>query len=109
MLDVFKKGFLTGLGLIVVTADELEKKVNQMVEKGKLSAEEGEKIVRELIQKSEDQQKEVQDWLMESIKTGRENLDLAGKDELQNLEARISSLEDRVATLESLKMQEDKK
>jgi len=109
MLETFKKGILTGLGLIVVTAEELEKKVNQLVDKGKLSAEEGESIVREFMQKSEDQQKDFQDWILNSIKSGRERLDLAGKEELHDLEARISSLEDRVSTLESLQMKESKK
>ena len=109
MLDVFKKGILTGLGLVVVTAEELEKKVNQMVEKGKISAEEGENLVREFIQKSENQQSEVQEWLLNTVKTGRERLELAGREEVQDLEARVSSLEDRVSALESLKMQAEKK
>ncbi len=109
MLETFKKGILTGLGLIVVTAEELEKKVNQLVEKGKLSTEEGESIVREFMQKSEDQQKDFQDWILNTIKSGRERLDLAGKEELHDQEARISSLEDRVSTLESLQMKESKK
>ncbi len=109
MIDLFKKSLFTGLGLIVVTAEEVEKRINSLVEKGKLSAEEGEEIIREFIQKGEDQQTEFQERLSSSIKSAMDSLDIAGKEHLENLEARVSSLEDRIATLESLRMEEEKK
>lgn len=108
MIDIFKKGLFTGLGLIVVTAEEVEKKISSLVEKGKLSAEEGENIIKEFVQKSEDQQTQVHDWISKTIKSTMESLDVAGKDQLDNLQARVSSLEDRVATLETLRMEEKK-
>jgi len=109
MIDLFKKGFFTGMGLIIITAEEVEKRVNSLVEKGKLSAEEGENLIREFIKKSEDQQVETHEWISKSIKSAMESLDIAGKEQVENLEARISSLEDRVSTLESLQMGEEKK
>ena len=108
MIDLLKKGLFTGLGLIVVTAEEVEKKISNLVEMGKLSAEEGENIIREFVQKSEDQQVQVQDWISKTIKSTMESLDVAGKDQLDNLEARISSLEDRISTLETLHLAEKK-
>jgi polyhydroxyalkanoate synthesis regulator phasin len=109
MIDLFKKGLLTGLGLVIITAEEIEKRINSLVEKGKLSAEEGENIVRELVQKSEDQQIEVHEWISKSIKSAMDSLDIADREQVENLEARISSLEDRVSTLESLQLEEEKK
>ncbi len=109
MLDLFRKGILTGLGVVVVTAEEMEKRVNQLVERGKLSAEEGESLVRDFVQKSEDQQNVFQNWFLDTIRSSKESLDLASKQEMQDLEARISSLEDRVSTLEGLHLQQSKK
>ncbi len=109
MIDLFKKGLFTGLGLIIVTAEEVEKKINSLVEKGKLSAEEGENIIKEFVQKSEDQQHEFQERISKSVKSAMASLDIAGREQLENLEARVASLEDRVSTLESLRLEEDKK
>jgi polyhydroxyalkanoate synthesis regulator phasin len=109
MMDLFKKGVFTGLGLIILTAEEVEKKINTLVEKGKLTAEEGEEFIKEFIQKGEDQQKDFQDRVAKKLKSAMESLDIADKDKVENLEARISSLEDRVSTLESLRLDEDRK
>ena len=109
MIDLFKKGLFTGLGLIIVTADEVEKRINAMVEKGRLSAEEGENIIKEFVQKSEDQQNEIQERISKSLKSALESLDIADKEYVENLEARVSSLEDRISTLEGLRLEEDKK
>ena len=109
MMDLFKKGLFTGLGLIILTAEEVEKKINNLVEKGKLTAEEGEEFIKEFIQKGEDQQKDFQDRVARGLKSAMESLDIADKDKVENLEARISSLEDRVSTLESLRLDEDRK
>ncbi len=109
MFDLFKKGFFTGLGLVVITAEEVEKRINKLVETGKLSADEGEKIINEFVQKSEDQQAVIQERINNSIKSTLESLNIAGKEHLENLEARVSSLEDRISTLESLRLEEEKK
>lgn len=108
MIDLFKKGFFTGLGLVVITAEEVEKRINSLVEKGRLSAEEGENIVKEFIQKSEDQQDMVQQWISKSIKSTMESFDIAGKEQLENVEARVASLEDRISVLETLRMEKEK-
>ena len=109
MIEFFKKGIFTGLGLVVMTAEEVEKKINALVDKGKLSAEEGESIIKEFVRKSEDQQTKMQEWLAGNIKSTLESLDIAGREQLENLEARVSSLEDRISTLESLRMEDEKK
>ncbi|MFP4084763.1 MAG: phasin family protein [Desulfonatronovibrio sp.] len=108
MIDLFKKGFFTGLGLVVITAEEVEKRINSLVEKGRLSAEEGENIVKEFIQKSEDQQDMVQQWISRNIKSTLESFDIAGKEDLENMEARVASLEDRISVLETLRMEKEK-
>ncbi len=108
-MELFKKGFFTGLGLVVITAEEIEKKVNSLVEKGKLTTEEGENLVQDLINKTEKQQHEFQEWFSGSIRKTMDSLDIAGRTQVEDLEARVSSLEDRVSTLESLKMDEGKK
>lgn len=109
MIDLFKKGFFTGLGLVIITAEEVEKKIQNLVEKGKLSAEEGENIINDFLHKSENQQSQAQEWIARNIRSTMESLDIARKEDLENMEARVSSLEDRISTLESLRIEEGKK
>lgn len=109
MIDLFKKGLFTGLGLVIVTAEEIEKKIHTLVDKGKLSAEEGENIIKEFLQKSEAQQNQVQEWVNKSLNSAMESFDIARKENVEDLEARVSSLEDRVSALETLRLEDDKK
>lgn len=109
MMELFKKGLFTGLGIMVITTEEIEKKINSLVEKGRLTAEEGENLIKELIHRSEQRKTEFQERITASVKSAVASLDIADKTELDNLQARVSSLEDRVSTLETLEMEEKKK
>lgn len=106
VLDFIRKGIYAGLGVMVVTGEEIRRAVNRFVEAGKLSAEDREELLRDLADKGEKQQQEFQDWISETVRGAMDRLDVAGRRQVEELTARVKSLEDRVALLEDLQLRE---
>jgi polyhydroxyalkanoate synthesis regulator phasin len=106
VLDFIRKGIYAGLGVLVVTGEEIRTTVDRLVAAGKLSAEDSEALIRDLTAKGEKQQQEFQNWLSETIRGALDRLNLPGRQQVEDLTARVSNLEDRVALLEDLRRRE---
>jgi polyhydroxyalkanoate synthesis regulator phasin len=99
MIDLIRKTVLAGVGAAVLTKEKIEESLNDLVEKGRISADEAkataEKIAedgkREFDAVSKDMQKGVSD-LLEQIGVGQ-------KDRLAGLEKRLLALEIEVQNL----------
>ncbi|RKX36244.1 MAG: hypothetical protein DRP71_00850 [Verrucomicrobia bacterium] len=99
MIDLIRKTILAGVGAAVLTKEKVEESLNDLVEKGRISADEAkataEKIAeegkREFETVSKDMQKGVSD-LLEQIGVGQ-------KDRLASLEKRLLALEIEVQNL----------
>ncbi|MDA8163556.1 MAG: phasin family protein [Desulfobacteraceae bacterium] len=106
VLDLIRKGIYAGLGLIVVTGEEIRRTVDRFVEAGKLSAEDSEELFRDLTARGEKQQQEIQDWIAETVRSAMDRLDLPSRKQVEELAARVKGLEDRVDLLEDLRLRE---
>lgn len=106
--DIIRKSLYAGLGVVVVTGEEIRKTVDRFVESGKMTAEDSEALVKELSDKGEKQQKEFQQWLADIARTTVDRLEIADKQEVEELSAKVKSLEDRVTLLEDLRHKEEK-
>ena len=62
-----KKYFYSGVGLAVHTADVVQKSVNELVKKGKVSEAEGKKLVGEAIKKAEARRPEIEAKYNEAV------------------------------------------
>jgi polyhydroxyalkanoate synthesis regulator phasin len=93
MKDLIKKGLALGLGFAVVSKEQIEKVIDELVEKGELSASESKDFVSELIQKGEEQQKEINTKLQSQVQRILEELNLPTKSDIERLEKRIAQLE----------------
>lgn len=99
MIDLIRKTILAGVGAAVLTKEKVEESLNDLVEKGRISADEAkataEKIAeegkREFETVSKDMQKGVSD-LLEQIGVGQ-------KDRLASVEKRLLALEIEVQNL----------
>ncbi|HHY28792.1 MAG TPA: polyhydroxyalkanoate synthesis regulator [Desulfitobacterium dehalogenans] len=95
MQDMIKKGLSLGLGLAVVSKEQIEKVVDELVKKGELSAGESKEWMNELIQKGEDQQDEIYTKLKEQVQKILAELNLPSKADMERLENRIAQLENQ--------------
>lgn len=100
MIDVIKKSLLAGIGATVVTAEMLEKSLNEWVEKGKISTDEAKELAEQILEDSRKEyqqaRQQVEGWFEENI----EKAGLVRKSRLESMEKRLNELE---AELQKLK------
>lgn len=101
MIDLFKKTVLAGIGATVVTAEFIEKRLSEFVEKGKITrqeaAEMASKIAEEGKKEFEQARAELGDTLDEWMKKAR----LARQSDVEALAARVAALEQKAHQHES--------
>lgn len=92
MEDLFKKVLLLGIGAIAKTYEKANLLVNELVEKGQITVNQGEKLNKELKRVMNNTQSNEDN----NLKTYIESLNLATKSDLDNLKKRIDELEKKL-------------
>lgn len=94
MKELAKKGLFLSLGLLVMTKEQVEKAVDELVQKGKISAEESKKLVNQLIETGEKEREHVDKALRERMHKILSELNIPTKKDLEALEERLRRLEE---------------
>jgi polyhydroxyalkanoate synthesis regulator phasin len=97
MEDLFKKFLYTGVGLVSHNAEMLQKNLNELIEKGKLTEEEGRKVVDDLVDDTNHKKEEFEDRLRGMVDAILRKVDLPSREELSSLKSRIAELEEELA------------
>jgi len=95
MIDLVKKAMFAGVGAAVITKDKVEKTLQEMVEKGKMSADEAKDLTGKILEAGE---KETEQARNEASRLFTEMLNRAQvvtQDQLEALEGRVRDLEGR--------------
>lgn len=104
MEDTLKKILHTGLGFLSLTKCKVEEVVNDLIDKGRLSREEGERIMKDFKKDSatsrQAMEKEMKQWMESAL--GK--MDIARKKDLEKLSEEVDQLQRRVTVLEGPKM-----
>lgn len=87
-MDELKKVLLAGIGLTSMTLEKADAFVKDMVEKGRLTVEEGKELQSELKRKG---QAEVQD-VFDRVNAKTQKVQYATKDDLSRLENKLDAL-----------------
>ncbi|MDG3007499.1 phasin family protein [Paludisphaera mucosa] len=93
MIDLIKKTLLTGVGLAVMTKDKVEELGRDLADQAKLGESEGREFVDNLMKQSENARGEFETRVNALVKKAVDGLNLAPKDELTKLQARVAELE----------------
>lgn len=99
MEDLLKKLLYSGVGFAANTLERAKSELDEMVEKGKLSEEEGKKMVDELLKNAESKKGELEVKLRGAVESVMEKLNLPSLDYVEKLEKRVKSLEVKVGLL----------
>ncbi|NNF98800.1 MAG: hypothetical protein HKM93_05440 [Desulfobacteraceae bacterium] len=92
MLDLIKKGMLTGIGLALKTWDEVEEFAKELEKKGKMTEQEGKRMLDELRHKYEDTQEKLEGKVESVVKNFLKKADIVTGDELKGLKKEIREL-----------------
>ena len=83
---------LAGVGLAVLTKEKAEELVKDLSEQAKLSEQEGKELFDSLLKQSEHARTDLQSKLDETVLAVLKRLNLATKDEVSSLKAKIDEL-----------------
>lgn len=98
MSDFLKKGFLLGLGAAVSSKEKLDQKLKELVEKNELSQEQARTVMRNFVEKGEMKTDEWQTRQYEQTQDMAKDLGIATKEDINELRARITKLEEKMET-----------
>jgi polyhydroxyalkanoate synthesis regulator phasin len=94
MLDLLKKGILTGIGLGVMTKDKIEEVVKKTIQEAKLSEEEGKKLLTSLLEQSDEYRTNLETKINEQVNKVIDKLDFPSKKEFEALKKELEELKE---------------
>lgn len=100
MIDFLRKTVLAGVGATVVTAEKVESILNDLVERGQLSAEEARKATEEITSQSKREFEEAEKRLGSMFEDLLHKAHVASQEDVAKLTKRVNALELKVASLE---------
>jgi len=99
MENIIKKVLYTGVGFVAATTEKLQHSIDELVEKGKLSEEEGKKVVDDVVKNAEVQRPNMEGRFKKIVDAAFDKLNLPQNDSFSKMEKRIKSLEVKVGFL----------
>ena len=102
MEDVFKNFLYTGVGLVAMTAEKIQKSISNLVSEGKLSIEEGKKVVDKLVKEgklSAEEGKKVMEELVNKGKISAEEGKKVVEEFFQNAKTKREEVESQLKSI----------
>ncbi len=92
MVDLIRKALYTGIGLAVLTKEKAEEFVKDLTQQAKLSEQEGKELLDGLLKQSEAARDDLQARLDAAVLAVVKRMNLATKDEVASLKAKVEEL-----------------
>ncbi len=93
----------TTIGAGLLAKDSLTSAIKDVLGEADLSEEKRKRLEEKLIQRAEAELEDVEDTVQDKVKEGRQRAGLASEESVEELENRVSRVEDRLADLEEEK------
>ena len=93
MKEMLKNILYAGIGAAFLTKEKVEELKSELIEKGKMSQEEGRQFVDELLRKSEKAKDQLELWINKRVEDRIDQFNLATKDEVAELRRKIEELQ----------------
>ena len=100
MMDkIVRKALYTAVGIVAGTTERLQNAIDELVSKGKISAEDGKKVVDDVVKTTDHKRDEYENKFRNLIDNVLSKLNLPQGDAHEKLEKRIKSLEVKLGLL----------
>lgn len=93
MKDLLKNVLYAGVGAAFLTKEKIEDLKGELIEKGKISSEEGKQFVDDLMVKSERAKDELELWINQRVEERIKKLNVATRDEVADLKRKVEELQ----------------
>ena len=92
MLEIVKKAMMTGIGMALLAKDEMEDLAREVVEKGKMTEQDGKKFINELQKRYEDVQGKLEERVETTVKDILKKMDVVTGEDLKAIKKEIRDL-----------------
>jgi polyhydroxyalkanoate synthesis regulator phasin len=99
MIDLIKKAVLTGMGVASLTKEKIDEFSKELIDKGKLSEQEGEKFISEMRKRAEESMEELKNHTNKVVESTLNRMQLARVSDLEKLQAEITNLRKEIEAL----------
>jgi polyhydroxyalkanoate synthesis regulator phasin len=96
MLELVKKALYTGVGFAALTKEKAEELVKELAQQAQCSEQEGKELLDSFMKQSEQARVDFQNKLEEGVLAVVKKLNLATKDEVTSLKAKVDELSAKV-------------
>lgn len=100
MIDVIKKAVLTGIGIAALTKDKIEDLAKDLIDKGKMSEQEGEKLVQEMLSRAEESRQTMKNQTETLVQKTIDKMHLARMEDIDLLKKEIETLRAEISSLQ---------
>jgi polyhydroxyalkanoate synthesis regulator phasin len=98
MKDVLKNMFYVGAGAAFLTKEKLEELRTELIEKGKMTQDEGKQFIDDMVKKSEEAKSQLDQQIHDTITAKFKNMDIATSDDIAQLRIQIEELKAMIET-----------
>ena len=106
MMDLFKKAVLAGIGVASLTMEKVEELSKDLIDKGKLSEQEGEKFLQEMQKRAEESREALKQQTDKLVESALDRMQLAKASDLEKLQAEIEGLRKEIEALRTVRKDE---
>ena len=93
MKELLKNVLYASIGAAFLTKEKIEELKGDLIEKGKMSQEEGKQFVDDLLRRSEKARDQLDLWINKRVEERIEQFNLATRDELADLRRQVEELQ----------------
>ncbi|WYQ44128.1 phasin family protein [Bacillus sp. FSL W7-1321] len=93
MKDLLNNMYSLGLGAAAASKEQIEKTVNDLVQRGEVKRSESNQLIDDLLAKGQKAQENMENMIQERTKQFLSSLDVPTKEEVDALKARVAALE----------------
>jgi polyhydroxyalkanoate synthesis regulator phasin len=98
-MDAFRKATLFGMGAAAMSWEKIRQAIDDLVERGDMSAEEGKRVFDEVTSHIEEEGRSLNERVRGQVRDALKEMGLADRSQVAMLESRIEALERRVTEL----------
>lgn len=106
MMDLFRKAVLAGIGIASLTMEKVEELSKDLIDKGKLSEQEGEKFLQEMQKRAEESREALKQQTDRFVESAIDRMQLAKASDLEKLQAEIEGLRKEIEALRTVRKDE---
>jgi poly(hydroxyalkanoate) granule-associated protein len=97
--EATRKVLLAGIGAVALAQEEVEKFINQLVERGEIAEKDGKKLIREVMDKRKKGAEKAEDEVTKRVEAVLDRMSVPSKADIEALSEKIAELSKKVDEL----------